>query len=129
MTAFFRQVGGGEIDGDALGRQREPDGVQRAAHPLAAFRHGLVRESDNGEGGEPRPDLDLHVDGARLDPFESDRRDPREHRENPRPSSLHSSQSAKAGQEQSANIPQEAREPALERSCSRSRREAVAELN
>ena len=88
MTALFRQVGGSEIDGDALGRQREPDGVQRPAHPLAAFRHGLVRESDNGEGGEPRPDLDLHVDGARLDALESDRRDPREHRENPRPSSF-----------------------------------------
>lgn len=58
-----------------------------SAPPLAAFRHGLVGKSDNGEGGEPRPDLDLHVDGARLDPFESDRRDPREHRQNP-PSKL-----------------------------------------
>jgi hypothetical protein len=105
MTPLLWQVGGSEIDGDALGRQREPNGVQCAAHPFAAFRHRLVRKSDNGEGGEPRPDLDLLVDGARLDPFESDRRDPREHRENPRPSFLHFSQSADAGQEQSANIP------------------------
>jgi hypothetical protein len=30
-----------------------------------------------------RPDLDLRVDGAPLDAFESDRRDPREHRRIP----------------------------------------------
>ena len=43
----------------------------------------ISREGCFGEGGEARPDLDLHVDGARLHAFESDRRDPREHRENP----------------------------------------------
>ena len=80
MAAFLGQVRRGEIDGDALWREREADGVERAAHPLAALGHGLIRETDNGEGGEPRPDLDLHVDGARLDPLESDRRDSRKHR-------------------------------------------------
>ena len=48
MTAFLGQVGGREVDGDALRRQREADGVQRAAHPLAAFGHGLVGQADNG---------------------------------------------------------------------------------
>ncbi len=63
-----------------FGGSARPDGVQRAAHPLAALGHGLVGEADNGEGGKSRPDLDLHVDGARFDALESDRRDPREHR-------------------------------------------------
>ena len=80
MTAFLGQVGGSEIDGDALRRQREPDGVQRAAHPLAAFGHGLVRQPDNGEGGQPRSDLDLHIDRARIDALERDCGDTREHR-------------------------------------------------
>jgi hypothetical protein len=57
----------------------EPDGVQRPAHPLAAFCHGLVGKADDGEGGQPRSDLDLHVNGARLDALESDRGDTREH--------------------------------------------------
>jgi hypothetical protein len=74
MAALFRQIGRGEVDGDALRRQREPDRVQRAAHPLFAFSHRLVRQSDNGEVRQPRPDLHLDVDGARLDPLESDRR-------------------------------------------------------
>ena len=55
MAAFLGEVGGSEIDGNALGRQRQPDGIQRAAHPLAAFGHGLIREPDNGEAGEPGP--------------------------------------------------------------------------
>ena len=80
MAAFLGEVGGSEIDGDALRRQRQADGVQRAAHPLAAFRHGLVGEADNGEVRQPWADLHLHVDGARFDALESDRRDPREHR-------------------------------------------------
>jgi hypothetical protein len=51
MAPFLGEVSGGEIDGDALRRQREADGVQRAAHPLAALGHGLVGEADDGEGG------------------------------------------------------------------------------
>ena len=79
MAAFLGQIGRREIDGDALRRQREPDGVQRAAHPLAALGHGLVGQSDDGEGRHAGPDLHLHIDGARLDPLEGDGGDPREH--------------------------------------------------
>jgi hypothetical protein len=67
MAAFLRQIGGSEIDGDAFRRESEPDGVQRPAHPLAALRHGLVGKADDGEGGQPRSDLDLNINGARLD--------------------------------------------------------------
>ena len=79
MAAFLREVGRGEIDGDALRRQRQADGVQRAAHPLAALGHGLVGEADDGEGGHAGADLDLDIDGAGLDPLKGDGRDPREH--------------------------------------------------
>ena len=83
MAAFLRQVGGSEIDGDALWRQREADGVQRAAHPLAALGHRLVGEADDGEGGKPRPDLHLHIDGTRLDALKGDGGNPREHHKAP----------------------------------------------
>jgi hypothetical protein len=80
VAAFLRQVGRGEIDGDAVRRQREPDGVQRAAHPFAAFGYRLVGQADNGEMRQPRPDLDLNVDRARLDALERDCGDTREPR-------------------------------------------------
>jgi hypothetical protein len=79
VAAFLGQVGRRKIDGDAFRRQGKPDGVQRAAHPLAALGHGLVRKADDGEGGQARPDLHLHVDGARLNALEGDRGDSREH--------------------------------------------------
>ena len=83
MAAFLRLVGRGEVDGDALWRQREADGVQRAAHPLAAFANRLVGQADHDEGGEPRPDLHLHIDGTRLDALKGDGGNPREHRLKP----------------------------------------------
>ncbi len=83
MAAFLRQIGRRQIDGDALWRQRQPDGVQGAAHPLAVLGHRLIGQTDNGEGGHARADLDLHVHGASLDAFEGDRGDPREHTKTP----------------------------------------------
>jgi hypothetical protein len=55
MAAFFRQIGGSKIDGDPLRREREPDGIECAAHLLSALGHGLVGEADNGKGGKPGP--------------------------------------------------------------------------
>jgi hypothetical protein len=43
----------------------------------------LVGEADHDEGGEPRPDLDLHIDGTRLDALKGDGGNPREHRLKP----------------------------------------------
>ena len=51
-------------------RQREAGGDQRRAHALARFRHGLVGQPDDMEGGKARRHLHLHVDGARLDALE-----------------------------------------------------------
>lgn len=79
MAAFLGQVGRREIDGDALGRQGEARGQKRGADPLAAFGDGLVGQPDQHEGDAARRDLDLNVDGARLDALERHRRDPRHH--------------------------------------------------
>ena len=56
MAPFLGQIGRSEIDGDAFRREREPDGVQRAAHPLSALGHRLVGQADNGvKWGRPGP--------------------------------------------------------------------------
>ena len=52
VAALLRQIGGREIDGDALGRQRQPRGGERRAHPLARFADRLVGEADDVEGDE-----------------------------------------------------------------------------
>ncbi len=48
-------------------------GMQRGAHPLAALRHRLVGQADNGElAATAIGDMDLHIDGLRLNPLEGD---------------------------------------------------------
>ena len=70
MAAFLRQVGRRHVDGDAACGERESRREQRGAHPLACLGHRLVGQPDHVECGEPRRDLHLHVDGARLDALE-----------------------------------------------------------
>ena len=79
MAAFLGQVGGREIDRDPPRRQRQPRGDQRRAHPLARLGHRLVRQADDGEGGQPGRDLHLHVDRAGLDPLKSYGGNPLDH--------------------------------------------------
>ena len=79
MAALFRQIRGREIDDHAPGRQRQPGGDQRPAHPLPRFRHGLVGQADDDEGRQAGRDPDLDVDGARLDAFECDGRNALNH--------------------------------------------------
>ena len=105
VAAFFGEIRRSEIDGNAFRREREPDRVERAAHPLAALGHGLVGQADDGEGRQPRSDLDLHVDGPRFDALESDRGNTREHgSKTPVPGCLHSSRGRGCPQEQLGNI-------------------------
>ena len=49
VAALLGQVGGREVDRDVLEGQAEADGVQRVAHALAALRHRLVGQADDGE--------------------------------------------------------------------------------
>ncbi len=68
MRTFLGQVGGGEIDGDALEGQRQADGAQRRPHPLLAFPHRLVGQADNVEQPVAAiTDMDLDIDFTRLD--------------------------------------------------------------
>lgn len=83
MTAFLWQVGRGEVDGDALGRQRETRCDQGGPDALLALADRLVGQSDQDEGDPAGRDLDLDVDGARLDALERHRRDPRHHQHHP----------------------------------------------
>jgi hypothetical protein len=48
MTFFFRQIGGGEIDGDAAGRKRKVGSNERSTHVLLGLRHSFVRQPDDG---------------------------------------------------------------------------------
>ena len=68
VRAFLGQVGRGEVDGDPLGRQCEAERGQRRLHALAALVHRLVGQSDEVEARQPRRDLALHLDRARLEP-------------------------------------------------------------
>jgi hypothetical protein len=72
-------VGGGEIDRDAPGRQRQARGNQRCAHPLAGLGYGLVGQANDIEGRQPRRDLHLDIDGAGLDALKCHCRDPLHH--------------------------------------------------
>ena len=69
MTSFLGEIGGSEIDGDALRRKPETDRVKRSANTLAALGDCLVGKADEGEGRDARGRC---VDGARNDPLESD---------------------------------------------------------
>jgi hypothetical protein len=80
VTSLFRHVGGGEIDRDALCRQRQSRCDQRGAHPFARFADSLVGKADDVENDGAARDLHLNVDWTGLDAFESDRRNPHRHR-------------------------------------------------
>ena len=76
------KVGGREVGDDPLGRQRQAERRDRAAHPLAAFRDRLVGEADDVEGGKPGDELYLYLDRARLEPEIRHRRYARDHADN-----------------------------------------------
>ena len=79
MAAFLQDVGRRQVDDDALGRQPQADGAERAAHALAAFADGLVWQADDDDADGARQDLHLHVDLQHLDALEGHRLDPRDH--------------------------------------------------
>ena len=83
MASLLQHVGRGEVDGDALGRQRQPQRMQRGAHPLPAFAHRLVGQADDGEGDDSPGHLDLDVDPQHLNALERHRVDARNHQFTP----------------------------------------------
>ena len=61
VAAFLEQVGGGEIDEDALGRERQAHGGEGGTDALAGFADGFVGQADDEEGGEAGGNLDLEL--------------------------------------------------------------------
>jgi len=81
VAPLFGQIGGGEIDGDAVVGKRKPDGVQRRAHAFTRFAHRLVGEADDIEhaaGARALADMHLHIEFTRLHPFKGNRVDMRQ---------------------------------------------------
>ena len=83
VGARLRQIGGRQIDRDPLGRQRKPHRRDRGAHPLAALRDRLVRQTDHVEGGQAGCNLTLHLDAARLQSEIGHRLNQRHHHSRP----------------------------------------------
>ena len=77
--ALLTYVRGREVDGDSPRRQREPRGNQGGAHPVLGFGNGLIRQADNGEGGQARRYLRLHIDGHSFNPLKRYSCNPRCH--------------------------------------------------
>jgi hypothetical protein len=77
--AFLAEIGGGEVDGDALDRELEARVVDGGAHPVAALANGRVGEADRAEGRQARCDVHLDEDGGGLDAAERGGADPGEH--------------------------------------------------
>ena len=79
MTAFLGEVCGREIDSDPLGREGQAQSLQGRADPFAGFAHGLVRQADDGEGGQPGAHLHLDVHIDHIHALEGDRIDVCDH--------------------------------------------------
>ncbi len=79
VAAFLRQVGGREVDGKSLARQRQAHGEECRPHALAAFHDRLVGKSDDVELHLARQELRLDIDGHSLDALKGDRRCMRRH--------------------------------------------------
>lgn len=69
--ADLQEKTGREIAYRSEGTRRDQGG----SHPFARFGDGLVGQADDGESGQPRRDLNLDIDGTRLDAFEGHGRD------------------------------------------------------
>ena len=78
--AGLAQVGRRQVGGDPLERELEAAVDDRRAHPLAGLPDGGVREPDEREGGQPAVDVDLDVDGERVDALEGEGSGSGEHR-------------------------------------------------
>src|SRR5579885_641566 len=60
--AFLPQVGGRQIDGDALIGKKAATVLYRRTHPFPRFVDGSIGETDNREGSKPVGDIHLNLD-------------------------------------------------------------------
>ena len=82
MAAFLWQVGRGQVDGDPLRRQGEPNGAEGRPHPFAAFADRLVGQANDHEIGlAAARHVHLYIDRRGLDPFKCKCRNSCDHRD------------------------------------------------
>src|SRR5262249_1981536 len=79
MAAFFRQIGGCEVDGDASGRQCEAASNKCRAYALPGFGDSLIGKPYDRESRQTRCDLDLDVDRTRFDALKCNGGNPLNH--------------------------------------------------
>ena len=79
MAAFLQHVGRRQVHGDPLGREREAEGGERAAHPFLRFADGLVRQPDDPVGDHAAGNLHLDIDVQHVDSVKGNRFNPRDH--------------------------------------------------
>ena len=61
-SAIFRQIGGGEVDGDASGGELEARVDERRTHPFFALLHFGAGEPDQREAGQAGAEVRLDLD-------------------------------------------------------------------
>lgn len=66
--AILRQIGGGEVDGDASGGELEARVDERRAHPFFALLHFGAGEPDQREAGQTGTEVRLDLDRRRSEP-------------------------------------------------------------
>ena len=79
MRPFLGQIRRRQVDRDPFGGKRKSERGNCGAHALAAFGHGLVRQSHNRETHHAGRYLTLYLDTARFEPEIGNRRDYRHH--------------------------------------------------
>ena len=72
MGPCLQHIGRGQIDGDALWRQRKADSAQCRTNPFAGLRHRLVGQTNDGERRQTGCHLNLNIDAYNVDPLKSD---------------------------------------------------------
>ncbi len=77
--ALLPQIGRGEVDGDALEREREAGVADGRTHALPALPQRGIRQPHRGECRQPLADVDLHADQRRIDARQACGENPREH--------------------------------------------------
>ena len=79
MRALLGQVGGREVDGDALGREGEAHRGHRGAHAFLGLGDRLVGQAHEIERGQTGGDGALHLDEAGVHALECDSVGARDH--------------------------------------------------
>ena len=77
--ARLAEIGGGEIDGDALSGELEAGVPEGRADAIAALAHRGIGQAHRGEARQPRGDIHLHRHRGGFDALERGREDPRQH--------------------------------------------------